>query len=346
MPKDILIYGRIDEWSTLRFFDALAESQESASEDSIPVFRICTQGGEPEYGWSIAAKIAEAPKKKLKVDGKAYSWGSLHLLYAKKEEIEALDVSQFMIHRAAYPDWFEKSDYFTEPLKQNLSAINSKLETAFRNRVDVAAFENLKQCKEKNITVKSIFSMDDRVDVFFSAADAKKIGLVGSIVKITPSKAAEVNADLKAVAEARSGILVPLDEKELQITTEIPKSSDMTIEKLKTENPDVYNSIFELGVAAGITREKDRVESCMVFVEIDPAGVKEAIKSGKPLTDTQRSEFALKANSPETLAKLKKDSQGSVITSEANDVEKTKKQEAVAKFEASVDAQLGLGTKK
>src|SRR5688572_30604066 len=133
MAKDILLYGRIDEWNLREFFKAITESQEDDELGEL-TFRINTGGGEPEYGWGAAAKINETVNKKVKVDGKAYSWGTFACVYA--EDVECLDVSQFMIHRAAYSEWFESSEYFTEPLQENLAAINKKLETAFRNRVN------------------------------------------------------------------------------------------------------------------------------------------------------------------------------------------------------------------
>src|SRR5277367_4860470 len=106
MPKDILIYGRIDAYTAAQFFKDINDATEN--DESVTLnFRINTGGGEPEYGWGIAAKVNEVENKKVKVDGKAYSWGTMACCYA--EDVEALDVSQFMVHRAAYPEWFEST---------------------------------------------------------------------------------------------------------------------------------------------------------------------------------------------------------------------------------------------
>jgi ATP-dependent protease ClpP protease subunit len=334
MAKDILIYGRINSETAKGFFDAVDAT--TTDENSEVVIRIATDGGEPEYGWGISAKISELKNKKIKVDGKAYSYGVFALCYAKKEDIDSLDVAQYMVHRAAYADWFESSDWFTEELKENLKNINTNFEKAFRNRIDVAAFENLPQVKEKGITIKDIFSMDSRIDVFFTAQDAKKIGLIGSITKITPSKQTEINTLLEKI---QAGVNINQFEKEV-VLTENQNPTDMTIEKLKTDFPTIYSSIFELGVTAGKKVEKDRVGSCLVFLDVDKKEVLAAIEKGDPLTETQKSEFALKAANPKKLAEIEKESPETVITSEAPTAEVTAQEKKVADFSTAVDKAL------
>jgi hypothetical protein len=78
----------------------------------------------------------------------------------------------------------------------------------------------------------------------------------------------------------------------------------MNLEKLKAEHPAIYAEAVAIGVKQGIAEEKDRVEACLVFNEVDPAGVKAAIEAGKPLSQKQMADFSLKALSKNQLKAL------------------------------------------
>lgn len=337
MPKDILIYGRIDEWNARLFFDSIAEAQE-LDETAELMFRINTGGGEPEYGWGIAAKIQELVNKKVKVDGKAYSWGAVACCYA--EDVECLDVSQFMIHRASYSEWFESSDYFTEPLQENLAAINKKIETAFRNKIDVEAFENLKQVKDKGITIKDIFSMEGRIDVFFSAADAKKIKLVKNIVQLTPSKKAEIESYKETAKASRNGERVSVEKTK----TEEPLNQNiMDLNELKSKYPAIYAEAKAEGHKEGVAAELDRCMAAAEFIDVDPEGVKKVIESGKPMGQAAMAAFMRKSMSTDALKKVEKDSEKvKAATEETPAGEKGEKEKKTAAFEGEVDKSLGL----
>lgn len=325
MAKEILLYSGIDSLSSSEF---IREMDEAAAEDV--TVRVNCPGGTPEYGWGMVAKLAEHPgKKKVKVDGQAYSMGLFFLCYA--DDSEGLDVSEYLVHRAAYSQWFESSpEYFTDPMRENLTRINASLEKAFRAKVDVALFEEL-----KGVKVKDIFSMDSRIDVFLSAKEAKKIGLIKSIVNITPTKKAEIESRMSAVAEkitAQYTGTKPPKETE-------PKNTIMTLAELKANHPAIYAQAVAEGVINGVSQEKERVEACMVFVEIDPMAVKAAIESGKPLSPKQMAELSLKSFSAESLKKTEGSSAKPIVTgSAAEDDKKTpeekEKETKLATFQA------------
>lgn len=365
MPKDILIFGRVDEFNTRLLFDsidAILDKDENADLN----FRINTRGGEPSYGYSAVAKMFELPnRKKIKVDGDALSWGCYMCCYG--ESVECLDVSRFMIHRAAFAEWFEESVYFTDELKADLAARNSFLEKAFRNSIDVEAFENLKQLKEKGITIKDIFSMDSRIDVFFSAADAKKIGLVDKINKITPAAKAEIEARMEDVSmriaaeyTGKKQTKLPFQVIEAIETTPVIESkskTNMTLEELKAQHPAIFAQAKAEGEAAGRAAEKDRVDGILVYAAYDLQGCTEAIASGKNLTEKQKNEFSLKALSAESLKNLSS-ANAPVVGATAAAVEGkttsapapaaagsealTAEQKAMDEAEAELDALLGL----
>lgn len=284
MPKEVLLYKRIESESAIEFIE---EMNELDKQEEI-TGRVNGPGGNPEYGFGMIAKWSEhTGPKKLKIDGMAYSMHMMFALYAA--DVECLDVTELLAHRAAYPEWFENSDYFTEPLRENLVRINASLEKAFRAKIDVEAFENLKQVKEKGITVKSLFSMEGRQDVFLSAKDAKKIGLVNKITAITP----KITAEISVIKEAL-GIKIdePVAKKEEPISN---NENMLTLAELKEKHPSVYAEAIKLGVEQGIAEEKDRVGSIMAFSEIDPVECKKIVESGKKLSETDRSNFTLKA---------------------------------------------------
>lgn len=296
---EILVYGGIESYSVANWMQQI----ESAQGDSDLTVRINTNGGSPEYGWGLVAKFQEFDgTKRVKIDGKAYSMGALFALYA--DDVEALDVSEFMFHRAAYPNWFEKNaEYFTPELRSNLERMNKNLETAFRSRVDVKAFEEM-----KGVKVKDLFSLSDRIDVFLTAQEAKKIGLVTKINKITPSKRAELNAYVEAAASFSKDIPeIPVAQTPEPVTVQPivdnQKSNKMTVEEFKAKHPEAYAAVYN----AGVTAERDRCGAWMTFVEVDAKAVKEGVTSGNALSQTAMAELSMKALNQKTLGKIQEE---------------------------------------
>lgn len=324
MAKEVLLYGSIDSYSSSEFIREFAEAEEGNEPITV---RVNTPGGSPEYGFGMVSKFAEyTGEKKVKVDGKAHSMGLFYCVYAPKENVEALDVSEFLLHRAGYPSYWENdASFFTEQVRANLERINKSLRTAFENRVDVPLFEQLTGYK-----IKDVFSMDSRIDVFFDAKVAKKVGLISKINPITPQKTAEINSLLSVMA-CKSFEIAALSVE----TNQNSNQNKMTLDELKAKHPEA----FAEAVALGASKENDRVKSIMVFAHLDLKSCKEAIDSGKELTATQMAEFSLKAMSPEALAKLQSSAPGSVETAaEASGISAAEKE--VINFLTEVDKAL------
>ena len=236
MATEVLLYDFIFSQSAKEFINTLEENKE---EDI--VVRINTDGGSPEYGWGMINKFAEHPgAKKVKVDGKAYSMGSFFLAYA--DEVEASDVSQFLIHRAAYPSWFEEN--MSEELRENLNNVNASLKKAIRAKIDESKLKSL-----KGVSLNDIFSNDSRKDVFLNASEAKAIGLVNKITKLTPAKKAEIDFSNAKIAAQFAGSLASIQP------TESPKIENMTLEELKENHPEAYAA----AVAEGAENPKKSV---------------------------------------------------------------------------------------
>lgn len=334
--REILLYTSIYDWSAGNFITML----DAAKGEDIAV-RINTNGGSPEAAFGMIAKMAErkSMKKntKVKVDGKAHSMGAFLLAYA--DEVEALDVSEILIHRAAYPDWIERDpEYMTENMWASLNRTNAKLRTALESRVDTMKFTAV-----TGKTLDQIFSTSDRIDVILTAEQAKTIGLVDKVVQITPERRADVSR-VYAMAAMSGTELLELPEAvrsaecgERQDNNEQTENNDtMTLAELKSKHP---NLVTEL-----LAEERDRVESFLVFADVDLKLVTEGIASGKPMTAKMSAELTRKQLSAEFLAKAEEGSAAEVTTTEAPKTpgaEAAKKKEEDA-FWSEVDANLGL----
>jgi ATP-dependent protease ClpP protease subunit len=290
MPKEILIYGLIHSYSVTEMMKAMADVEPS---DEM-LLRINTDGGQPQDGFGLAAKFAEfTGSKTIQVDGRAYSTGLFLLCYA--ETVNALDVSSFMVHRAGYAEWYERSEFFTPEVKANIVAINKDLERAFRGKIDVEKFEEI-----KGVSIKDIFDIDKpRTDVFFTAQEAKKIGLVNNITKITPTALKQINAQMHEIAAKYTGgeihqnivesVVADLSDKKTE-QPQIKNSKKMNKQELLAAHPEICAEL----IADGAAKEKSRVDAWMVNLAIDANAVKTGIDGGGEFTQKDMAEFGQK----------------------------------------------------
>lgn len=86
----------------------------------------------------------------------------------------------------------------------------------------------------------------------------------------------------------------------------------MTREELKQGFPDVYNSI----VNEGVNREKERVNSWLIYASVDSERVNQGIQSGEEITPSAREHFLFKQNSQTAIKNLEQDSAKPVQTEE------------------------------
>lgn len=236
--------------------------------------------------------------KKVKVDGQAHSMGAFMLCYVN--EAESLDVAEFLIHRAAYPNWYESSESFDQATKDNLIRINKSLEAAFRAKVDVAMFEEMKGFK-----VKDIFSMDSKIDVYLTAKEAKKIGLISKIIPLTKESAQEVEAFASKAASSKKGVFIPkIAEQENKPSIHKQNQNKMTAAEFKAANPEAFAAIQN----EAIENERERVNALMVFHDVDPAGIATAIKEGKSLTASMTAELTRKSIAKAAVRGVEEDS--------------------------------------
>lgn len=90
----------------------------------------------------------------------------------------------------------------------------------------------------------------------------------------------------------------------------------MTKEEIKQAHPDVYAGI----VSEGISAERERVKSLLVYVDADQKAVVEAINSGDDISPSQREAFMVKMNAANMLAGMQSDSAKPFATAETPSV--------------------------
>ena len=175
MAQEILLYSPIFDFTAELFINQLEESN-----DEDVVVRMNTPGGDVFAGWGMIAKMREHGNVKIKVDGAAMSMGAYMLAFSN--DVEALSTSRFLIHRAH--SMFES--FMSEEEIELLKSMNSDLKKVLKAKIDEKAFKDI-----TGISLNDVFKMDEVRDVFLSAQEAKKIGLINKINKVDAKIAAQ-----------------------------------------------------------------------------------------------------------------------------------------------------------
>jgi ATP-dependent Clp protease protease subunit len=279
--QEILLYGGINSFSAEEFIQKLNEFD---GEDI--TCRINCQGGDVFSGWGMIAKMQEySGNISVKVDGIAASMAAFMLLFA--DNVECLDASSFIFHRA---DGYVSTDED----KAYLNSINANFRKKMEEKIPNALF--------KQVTGKSysdMFNPETRIDCMLTAKQAKELGLVSKINKLSVTEAKKVKAladKYKFTSELPTEITAVL-ESEIKTLEPIKMK---TVAEFKAAHPELFAQVQLEAVEA----ERDRVGSFMAFSEIDPVAVKEGIESGKAMSATQMSQFSLKAIQAKTLGTL------------------------------------------
>lgn len=331
MAKEILLYSGIYSFTAETFIEKMEEAK---GEDV--VLRINTPGGDPQAGFGMIAKFAEHEGNKLiKVDGKANSMGAFFLSYA--EEVEVLDVSEIVVHRAAYPAYFEAREGFKSSEEyKSLEKVNKSLRSGLESKIDVEKFEAVAK-----VTLDEVFSMDSRIDVSLTPKQAKQIGLISKIKKLTSEMSAEIHSNGLAMA-ASYGVEITEAPKAENPEVENSKSVNlktnikMTIEKLKAENPEV----FAQAVKMGISQERTRVEAILVFNEVDAEACKSKIESGEDLDQKFTATMQLKAMKATVAEGAEEEGAEGVDQGAEEENAETAEAKRLSDFEAKLDVEL------
>lgn len=331
MPKPIIFYTSVTSYSAAYFLQQLAD----ANGDEVELC-ISSEGGYTDYAMGMVEKWKSyTGKKNLIVHGMAHSVMAVFMCFTSGAR--ALETATFVLHRAHYPEWYEQSDRFTQDLKDDLARWNAFARKTFEAKIDAEKFEEL-----KGISLKEIFTAEKVLDVRLTAKEAKQVGLIDTIVKLTPEIKAEISNHMKAQVDGGYQRMVAIVNEPDQPQPEKinQKNKIMTVEEYKAAHPAEYAK----AVAVGVAKERDRVGALMVYNDIDPEGVKAIVKSGEDITQTQMAEFNRKMMDKKTLGAIQKDSKGAVETTadEGKDPKQTSEEAKKAEFNKKLNARLNL----
>lgn len=260
MAKRIVpIYSEITDSSAEIFASEINDAARFGEDLEV---RVSTVGGSVEQGWTMLSLLNDfTGVKTLVVDGRAYSMGAFMPLYV--DASTALDVSQFMLHRASV--WYEGTSLFTDDDQKRLETINGILKAKMKSKLDSDEFE-----KAFGVTIDAMFE-GDRKDYFFDAKTAKKIGLITDIKKLDSVAKSDINSlcrkmDIAAIYE------------EIIITDNL-KTNKMTIQEVKASHPETVTAIQAETIA--------NVKAWQGFIEIDAKTAMEGMLTGNAPTSAE-----------------------------------------------------------
>lgn len=321
MAKEILLYSDIYSWSAE---DAIRQMNDVGTNDV--VLRWNNNGGELRYGWAILLKAKEIKGKKLfKNDGECHSMSAFAFLY--NDNNECIDTGCFGFHRASFGFNYENDpDLFIEDERNDLIAKNASLRAAMEAKLDIPKFERITKT-----TLDELFSLNGRKEVKLSAPEALECKLINRIIQLTPSLESEISAKKEAITAHYLPYKIAAKTE-----TKNNISTMNTIEEIKAQKPELYKAIFAKGVKRGIEKEFERVDAISAFIETDSKGAIEAIKSRKPLTTAQQTEFLRKEFSKGKAAEIEAESPEAIALNKKNVEAKTEAQKELAAFTEGV----------
>ena len=290
-----------------------------------------TPGGSVLYSWGIFQAMAEHEGKvNLKISGHSMSMGVLFPLFA--DYTEALDITTFMIHRA---DMYIEDDEDQALLDKYNKDLYSKLDA----KIDS---DELK--KISGFTLKEIFESSKREEVFLTAKEAKKIGLIDKVVKL----------ERKSQAAAFFGgeVTAEFIEKEINGSHNDPHNNNqinnsMTLQEFMTKHPLIYAEAVALGRKEGVTAEKDRVGAWAVFMDVDPEAVAKGIDSDKEISTKEMAMFTRAAGAAEFKKGLSgEDDPLPTGEDDKKTAEAKAKEKADAEFEKELNIELEIKNKE
>jgi ATP-dependent protease ClpP protease subunit len=295
MPKEILLYTSIYSYSAAAFINEMEANKNSA---------ICVRGncpgGDMFSTYGMIAKFQEHKAgKEIQVDGIAASAFAYMLCFADK--VECLDVSTILFHRASFGDP-ELEKTMDEADKKILAAVNASIRSALELKIPAAKFLEV-----TGVSYDEMFSMDQRLDVIINAEQAKALGLVTTINKLTASKKSEIMALSNTYGIAAFS-------KEPIIQSE--NTNAMTVAEFKKANPEAYQEIFDLGHTAGISAEQTRTKTWLAYKDIDAEAVAKGISEGKAVDPVIMAEMQIKAISKNKIEAIAGDNPPPVKTAE------------------------------
>jgi ATP-dependent protease ClpP protease subunit len=257
--NEILLYSALDEYSAGQLIYQLSW----IGENQVYAIRIYCPGGDVEAAWGIPAKMQELKQKGChsiaKVDGMAASIAGVLLCFF--DEREALDVSNIMLHRAAYAEKDNEGRplVITPEEKQFLAKINADLKSKMLQIIDDGKLKAL-----KGISVSDLFDeKKERINCWLNANEAMQIGL---ITKVIPIDANSSQYMVKAVAACYGSAQRP-EATAATAGNNQTNAKKMTAEEFQKENPEEFKKIQDSAAAEAKKAYRTEVQAALGIKE-------------------------------------------------------------------------------
>jgi ClpP class serine protease len=131
---------------------------------------------------------------------------------------------------------------------------------------------------------------------------------------------------IDGIASFDEVVQMVLTDSKNNLNTNFNNKKKMNKEEFKSANITAYNEI----VSEGVTAERERVASWMVYAKADPEMVTTGIESGASITPSQREKLIVKMSASAMLGDLNADSAKPIVTAESKtEVENTEVKEEV-----------------
>jgi ATP-dependent protease ClpP protease subunit len=274
---ELYLYGPIFSFTAEE--DILPQFEQAAQMEQEQVaLRVNSPGGSVAAGWGIAAKMAEMePAVNVKIDGVAASMAAVIAMFA--DNVQALDVSQLMLHRAS-------GAQDTEEERNLLKRVNANLKAKMKDKIDAEKFKEI-----AGVTLDQLFNEnEERYNVWLTATQAKQIGLVDSIKKLDNNQTKAEFAGTQIAALNAGGQTIYAGGGANAGETTNKNQSNMTVEEIKAQYPQAFEAIK----AEGVNQERERVASFLEYHDADPQDVVNRVKQGEELTQSVREAYIKK----------------------------------------------------
>ena len=310
MPKEIYLYDSIYSWTAENFNKELSNSPEEVN------IYVLTDGGRTNAGSAMITHLSQYKgKRNMFIDGDTSSYGAFFVLYG--DYVEMSEMAELMFHKASYGRYYEP----TQAEAENLNRDNERFKAKMQERLGDKGAE----------LIAKIFDTEKREDVYVTAEEALKIGLIDKVVKVSPER-------LKTAQLESAKQMIRWNDKSMENNTSLTNNNDntMTQEEIDKKVKEAYDKGKAEGFEEGKSAELERVAAWNVFADIAPEKVAEGIASGKSMSRAEELTLMRQANTVAKEASLQNGSQGPVDTpkDENEDAGEQETAETKAKKEA------------
>jgi len=246
------------------------------------VTMVTRQGMAASGGWGILSEgdyvMAESDDAEIGCHG--VMWSVSGVPNGKKD---AYGVVNFVVVSSTSPNKNEA------PLK----AINNNDTSLMQAEVDKLHLDFQASSKKARPNIKD----EQMTGAMYPASE-----VVGTMIDAIGSQKDAINKILE-LSNTKSNFN-PINNKK--------QTKAMTAEEFKAQHPEEHAKVFNAGKAEGTTAgaeaEKERVETWMLYKDLDPEAVQKGIESGKWPSQKEQAAFNLKAATAGTLKKLQETS--------------------------------------